>query len=782
MIGSVTLPELCRFFESTCVDGSFEKMDLTPGIENFSLHADSATGVISASDSHLYSVKASWIITSQNHIADIKTDCDCFTKRNCQHGAAFVAEILRRRGDPLASVLPKLTDKMLGLLQNKSAAIGTISYDPVSESAIVSAPEQKQAQAQARTRAPAPALTYSQPPLEVSEITANFEDHGQFWFSMELGILVDGKHYSLLPILVTALIWLDGDYSDFGLETFNNNGRFIARLPDRTEISMPFDRIKFIVRSIVDIFGKSAMRRQGHIQLTPVHYKALERYGIEKHLKLIGARRLKKRAIDLAGLYSIKPADQPKELMANLRPYQKYGVGWLQELSRQRIGGILADDMGLGKTIQVLAHLLASKEAGLLKAPALVVCPRSVVNVWISEAKKFAPTLNVADYSSPERDLIRDKLASYNLIVTTYNLVSTETEQLKKIRLFAIIADESQNIKNHLTQAAWALRKLKAGHRVCLTGTPVENSLTELWSQFDFLVPGLLGDLTNFKRELLHTGSKAKRSRTLEELKERIRPFILRRLKEDVARELPAKTTILKSIPLSLPQRDLYEAFRLSTNRQVQEEIASRGIGGSQLQILAALMKLRQVCCDPGLVLKKDDASRVVSAKLRHLLEMVRELHQEGRKVIIFSQFTRMLSIIAEALNRESIDFVELTGKTRDRKTPVDRFQNGDVPVFLISLRAGGSGLTLTAADTVIHYDPWWNPQVENQATDRAYRIGQDKPVFVYKLIARGTIEERILDLQKFKDELARDVLDFKKRKNGLTQEEVDHLLAPGQI
>ncbi len=760
MIGALTLPELCRFFESTIdVDDydsdSLQDFDSEPRIEDFSLSDRSASASIISFDRYLYSVRASWRLSADHRVVDIETDCNCSKKSNCLHGAALVFEMLRRKDGEGASS----------------------SLSPIVSGALLEIFKRKDTRARSKNSAIAP--------VKSSEFSASFEDHGRFWFKMELGIIVDGKHHPLLPILVEALDKLNGDYSEQSLEKLNRDGRFIAMLPDGREVSMPFDRIRTIVRSIVEIFGKAAITECAQIALTPQQFKSLESRGFSRQVRLEGARRLRSRALDLDKLSCIEPVEATRNLKADLRPYQKYGVGWLQEIGRQRLGGILADDMGLGKTLQVLTHLLRAKEAGELKEPALVVCPKSVVDVWISEARRFAPSLNVLDLSGPWRERLKSDIENRDLIVITYGLVSRELNRLKQKRFFAIVADESQNMKNHRSIAARAMKNLSAGHRICLTGTPVENNLIELWSQFDFLIPGLLGDLKSFKGVFVNAGAEDVDSAPVDILKERIRPFILRRLKEDVAKELPPKTTIVKSIALSNEQRDLYEAVRLSTNQIVQEEIAIRGIAKSQIQIFSALMKLRQVCCDPGLMLGDEISSKITSAKLQQLLDMVRELHQEGRKVIVFSQFTSMLSRIGAALRQEGIEYVELTGSTQDRKTPVDRFQNGAVQVFLISLRAGGSGLTLTAADTVIHYDPWWNPQVENQATDRAYRIGQDKPVFVYKLIARGTIEERIVEFQKQKGELARDILDFKSKKaaaSGLDQDDLDLLLSPASF
>ena len=303
------------------------------------------------------------------------------------------------------------------------------------------------------------------------------------------------------------------------------------------------------------------------------------------------------------------------------------------------------------------------------------------------------------------------------------------------------------------------MRKIDARHRLCLTGTPLENHLGELWSQFDFLLPGFLGNSNTFAKYWRMPIEKQGDAQRRNLLAQRIRPFILRRKKEEVARELPPKTVIVRKIELAGSQRDLYETVRAAMDAMVREEVASKGFGRSQIVILDALLKLRQICCDPRLV-KAASAQRVRErAKLDLLMTMLPELVDEGRRILLFSQFTSMLSLIETELKFAGLDYVILKGDTSDRELPVRRFQAGEVPIFLISLKAGGVGLNLTAADTVIHYDPWWNPAVENQATDRAHRLGQDKPVFVYKLIIAGSIEEKILALQERKADLAAGIL-----------------------
>jgi SNF2 family DNA or RNA helicase len=355
-----------------------------------------------------------------------------------------------------------------------------------------------------------------------------------------------------------------------------------------------------------------------------------------------------------------------------------------------------------------------------------------------------------------------------------------DADALAAVDWHAVVLDEAQAIKNPAAKATQMACRLKARHRLCLTGTPVENHLGEAWSQFAFLMPGLLGDTKLFNRVFRTPIEKRGDAERRMLLARRVKPFILRRTKSEVEADLPPKSEIVRRIDLAGDQRDLYETLRLAMHDRVRREIAAKGLARSHILILDALLKLRQASCDPRLV-KLDKAKRVKSsAKLEHLMEMLPGLVEEGRRVLLFSQFTSMLALIKEELAKDGIEYVELTGDTVDRATPVQRFQTGEVPLFLISLKAGGVGLNLTAADTVIHYDPWWNPAVEDQATDRAHRIGQDKPVFVYKLIAAGTVEERMLDLQERKRGIADALFDPEQAgKAGFEEGDLDLLFRP---
>ncbi|HJE70398.1 DEAD/DEAH box helicase, partial [Pseudomonas oryzihabitans] len=423
--------------------------------------------------------------------------------------------------------------------------------------------------------------------------------------------------------------------------------------------------------------------------------------------------------------------------------------------------------------------ILVEQAAGRLTAPALIVMPTSLIPNWQDEIARFAPGLRVLTLQGSARSSRFERIPEHDVVLTTYALLPRDAERLAGYDFHLQVLDEAQSIKNAATKAAQAARHLRARHRLCLTGTPLENHLGELWSQFHFLMPGWLGDEKGFKQAYRIPVEREGDVQRLAALKARVRPFMLRRTKQRVASELPPKTEIVQLVELSAAQRERYEDLRLLLDERVRAEIARQGIGRSQLLILDALLRLRQVCCDLRLVPNEDASVAKPSAKLAALNERLDALLPGGSRVLVFSQFTSMLDLIAADLDQRGIPYVTLTGETRDRRTPVQRFQNGEVPVFLLSLKAGGSGLNLTAADTVIHFDPWWNPAAEQQASDRAYRIGQDRPVFVYKLIARGTLEERIQQLQQEKARLSAGILSENSGDWRLTESDLAQLLAP---
>ncbi|HVS15445.1 MAG TPA: SNF2-related protein [Thermoanaerobaculia bacterium] len=453
----------------------------------------------------------------------------------------------------------------------------------------------------------------------------------------------------------------------------------------------------------------------------------------------------------------IKPKREPRGFNGTLREYQRDGLGWLGFLREFGLGGILADDMGLGKTVQVLALLRSnrtpSKSTGL---PTLVVAPRSLVYNWIEEAERFTPTLKAVEYLGPDREQLQDKLGELDLVVTTYGTLRRDIDFLSTVEFDTVILDEAQAIKNRDSQSAKASRLLNARNRLALTGTPIENHLGELGSIFEFLNPGLLGTLP--KLDAL-AGGRAPSQQELAVLAEGIRPFILRRTKAQVLKDLPPKTEQVIHCELEAEQRELYDKLRAGYQASLLGEIETKGVAGSAIQVLEALLRLRQVACHPGLVDEKWES--VGSAKLESFYRQMDEVLEEGHKLIVFSQFTKLLAYVTRHLDEKGIEYAYLDGQTRDRGEVVDRFQNDpDCNVFVISLKAGGVGLNLTAAGYVFLLDPWWNPAVEAQAIDRAHRIGQTQPVFSYRLIARDTVEEKILELQHSKRKLADTVLE----------------------
>ena len=455
----------------------------------------------------------------------------------------------------------------------------------------------------------------------------------------------------------------------------------------------------------------------------------------------------------------IKQGVLPVDLQADLRPYQKEGVNWLCFLKGAELGGILADDMGLGKTIQALC---------VLNGRALVVAPTSVLHNWKQETHRFRPNLTVCLYHGTNR--VYDEKS--NVVLTSYALLRNNLELFKKEEWDVVVLDEAQAIKNPKSQTALAAYSLRAKFRLALTGTPIENRLQELWSQMHFLCPGLLSGLSDFRRTYENPISNGDQ-KALKSLKDKIRPFVLRRLKKEVAKDLPSRTEVTIRCSLSEPERVLYDAVRATTSQQIVQLIGEKKF--SIMKALEALLRLRQASCHSGL-LPDQDAS--TSSKIELLVQNLTQLIQSGHKALVFSQWTKFLDYIEPHLRQNQIKFVRLDGSTRDRKAVVDRFQStAGPPVFLSSLKAGGTGLNLTAADHVFLMDPWWNPAAEDQAADRAHRIGQDKPVFIHRIIAMNTVEERILELQSKKRRISQAALGETSQTASITKKELLALL-----
>ncbi len=575
------------------------------------------------------------------------------------------------------------------------------------------------------------------------------------WFELSFSVEVGGRSVELLPVVSSLLKEYDS----------------IDEIPEKLNFEMEEGKflhieskdIKPILRTIFELFDK---QEGDSLVIKPYDAHLLE---LDEESDIIwkGAKELRELSLKLKNFKGIESVSPAKTLNAELRDYQQFGLDWLHFLYSFRFGGILADDMGLGKTVQTLAFLQLLKSRNQLNAPTLIIMPTSLIGNWKNEIKKFTPELSFLELYGIDRADKFAKIGAYDIILTTYQLAQRDEEKYKTEKFLYIILDEAQKIKNPKTKMAVAIKSFSSEYKLALSGTPIENHLGELWSIFDFVMPGFLESLKLFKSLYQNPIEKEHDMTRRALLNKKVAPFILRRTKDEVALELPSKTEIIKRATFSKIQATLYENIRVTMEKKVREAIKGKGLSRSHITILDALLKLRQVCCHPQL-LQLDAAKNIKeSAKLELFLELMEELQSEGRKVLVFSQFTTMLSIIEEEIKKRKYSYTKLTGATRKREEAIEKFSKGNANIFLISLKAGGVGLNLVAADTVIHYDPWWNPAVENQATDRAYRIGQDKPVFVYKLIVENSIEEQILKLQEKKKSLQDGIY-----KNGENKEE----------
>ena len=544
-------------------------------------------------------------------------------------------------------------------------------------------------------------------------------------------------------------------------------GRRYVRLSDGSFAKLDPDKVKAVLLRQAEILatsgasgGKLPLSQAGRIQ------ELLDQVG--KSNVSDGAKDLFKK---LADVDEIKVVKKPRNLKAQLRPYQEQGFQWLHFLHDIAAGGILADDMGLGKTVQTIALLLAikahvekeakaeGKEDGKKAFKALIVAPTSVVTNWMRELDKFSPSLKHMIWHGGDRKQRTDELEDADVVITSYALLRRDEELLAKLDLTYAILDEAQNIKNPHSATAKAAKRLKSSRRLALTGTPIENRLSEIWSIFDFVSPGLLGPLEKFEERYARPIDNGD-AKAAHRLRATIHPFILRRTKSEVAKDLPEKIETDNFCELTGEQANLYGAVLKEVRAQVMGEVERQGMAKSHIQILAGLTRLRQAACDPRLLGLPRQFGDDDSGKLVALRELIQTSVAGGHRVLVFSQFVCMLTLIRRALEEDGVKYEYLDGSTKDREARVRSFQAEDgPPVFLISLKAGGAGLNLTAADTVIHFDPWWNPAVEDQATDRAHRIGQTKVVTTYRLIAKGTIEEKILELGGKKRELTSAVL-----------------------
>ncbi|MGC9386258.1 MAG: SNF2-related protein [Hydrogenovibrio sp.] len=578
--------------------------------------------------------------------------------------------------------------------------------------------------------------------VEADDIQVESEQTND-WFNLSFNIQVKGQTLPMAPLLEQMLQRYD--------QVSDMPDTLLLSLNEQEILKLPKDDVAPLFETLLQLYQHEPLGKGLRIQPFNAHLIA----GLSNlPMTWLGDRKVMQLADKLKHFTRIETLPPPQGLQAELRPYQTFGLSWLDFLYQHGFNGVLADDMGLGKTLQTLSWLLHLKQQQQLTQPALLVVPTSLIGNWKSEAHKFTPDLNLLTIHGSDRHQAFDAIEEADLVLTSYPLLPRDVDQLKNTEFQVIILDEAQKIKNPRTKLYTALVSLKSQHRLCLTGTPIENHLGELWSLFNFLMPGFLGNQAQFKKRYQKPIEVENDRQIQDQLTQKTAPFLLRRTKHQVVQELPDKTEIIKTVEFGQAQARLYETIRVTMEDKVRQTVADKGLAKSQITLLDALLKLRQVCCDPGLV-KIEAAKKVTqSAKLELLLELLEDLLESQHRMIIFSQFTSMLKIIGDALKKQKIDFSLLTGQTRNREAEINRFKQGDTQVFLISLKAGGVGLNLTEADTVIHYDPWWNPAVENQATDRAHRIGQDKEVFVYKLVVANTIEEKILQLQAKKQAL----------------------------
>jgi SNF2 family DNA or RNA helicase len=448
----------------------------------------------------------------------------------------------------------------------------------------------------------------------------------------------------------------------------------------------------------------------------------------------------------------------PDEVQAKLRPYQNEGVNWLERLRVMYLSGILADDMGLGKTLQAIVAIAQYRQKK--KGLTLIVCPTSLLYNWKEEFSKFDPELKVLviDGIPSARKRLIESMKKYDVIITSYTLLQKDVEHYKQVQFGYVILDEAQHIKNRGTRNAKSVKMITAEHRLILSGTPIENSLDEMWSLFDFLMPGFLGSYDRFLEKYIRV-SGAEQSKNIEYLRKKVAPFILRRMKADVLDDLPPISEIVYHCQLSDMQQQLYRSYAESARSELVKLVERDGFDRVQIHVLATLTRLKQICCHPA-IFAKEKAEMGDSAKYDMLMELLQTLIEGKHKTVIFSQYTRMLQIMREDFEHRGIRFAYLDGSSKNRLEIVKQFNEDEsLPVFLVSLKAGGTGLNLVGADTVIHYDMWWNPAVENQATDRVHRMGQKKNVSAYKLITLNTIEEKIAEMQKRKKGLVKKVV-----------------------
>lgn len=584
---------------------------------------------------------------------------------------------------------------------------------------------------------------------------------GERWFDLEVNFAGESERFSAMDIQRLLL-----------------SGRNHTRLKNGKIALIDTEAIQELQQVLLDV---SPQQQGGKYRINNAQAGFLQSSLDEAGLtKLQAPPAWQTKAFSRQGVAEM-PLPNVGELTKVLRPYQQQGVAWLWFLRQNEFGGILADEMGLGKTLQTLALLTAVRLNGELQLkPSLIVCPTSLVFNWVEEAKKFAPKLKVLALDGPHRQSRFGGIPEADLVVTSYALIRRDAEQYRQHEFDTVILDEAQHIKNRESQNAQAVKTIRTDHRLVLTGTPMENSVLDLWSIFDFLMPGYLGGAKDFRERYELPIVRDKDKDVQGRLTRRLKPFILRRLKRDVAKELPEKLEQVAYCELTEEQQAAYTQILEASRKEVMGAVGAQGLTKSRLVIFSALLRLRQICCDVRLLKLSDTEMKSPSGKLELFSELLEEVIDGGHRALVFSQFVEMLGLLRERLDQEGVKYCYLDGSTKNRGEVVEQFQkSNEIPLFLISLKAGGTGLNLTAADTVIHFDPWWNPAVEDQATGRAHRIGQNRVVTSYKLIARGTLEEKILSLQQRKREIAEATLDGEEAfANSLTWDEIQGLFA----
>ena len=590
------------------------------------------------------------------------------------------------------------------------------------------------------------------------------DSSGVDWFELDLCVMIDGARVDLIEPICKLIASPFFDAAGYQPIEGDDEPIYLP-LSDGRCLALPATRLMPIIRAIHDLSCAQALfDPSGNLRLSMGDAAALAAFEdatLEAGVIFRGGEALREMGRKLKEIGGLPRRAPPADFAAELRAYQADGLSWLSFLRDVGLGGILADDMGLGKTVQALALIAAEKSEGRLDRPALVIAPTSLMANWRLEAEKFAPNLKVLTLHGLDRKERFAAIGVSDLVLTTYPLIGRDKDVLKAESWSLLFLDEAQTVKNPDAATTRLIRELTARQRFALTGTPLENHLGELWSLFNVVSPGFLGDRAWFSHAFRTPIEKRGDTERARHLARRVKPFLLRRTKNQVASELPPKTEIVERIEMEREQRDIYESIRLAMHAKVRAAIAAKGLNRSRIVVLDALLKIRQACCDPRLLkLPAKHVAKAKSAKLERLDELLDELIDEDRRILIFSQFTSMLDLIRPRLDAKKLGYSLLTGDTRDRPKEIQAFQSGEKKIFLISLKAGGVGLNLTAADTVILYDPWWNPAVEEQAIDRAHRIGQDKPVFVHKLVIAATIEEKMEEMKARKRQLAESLFD----------------------